>query len=74
MRDGPSTATRSEEGVADAELPVPRRAELGQFGGDVDLDRAEEVDVFSLCAGEMCASTSSSIRRPSRRICSTARP
>jgi hypothetical protein len=30
--------------------------------------------MFSLCAGEMCASTSPSIRRPDRRIDSTARP
>ncbi len=30
--------------------------------------------MFSLCAGEMCASTSSSTRRPAARIDSTARP
>lgn len=52
---------------------VAGRAELSELDVDVDLYGAEEL-MFSLCAGEMWASTSSSTRRPAERIDSTARP
>jgi hypothetical protein len=49
---------------------VPPALRVDAFGV---AERVEALDV-SLWAGEMCASTSSSMRRPARRIDSTARP
>jgi hypothetical protein len=66
-------ARASEEGVAHPQWPVSGRAELGQLALDVDVDGAEKL-MFSLCAGEMCARTSSSMRRPAVRIEFTASP
>jgi hypothetical protein len=62
---------RSEQGVAYPQWSVSSRSELGQLALDVDIDRTEEVDV---CAGEMWARTSSSMRRPAVRIESKAKP
>src|SRR6476619_2852431 len=50
----PRTRTvRSEQGVGRAQRPVAGRAELGELGVDVDLDRAEEVDVVRMGRGDV---------------------
>lgn len=46
----------------------------GQAGASMSTSIAPKMLMLARCAGEMCASTSSSMRWPARRICSTASP
>jgi hypothetical protein len=57
----PALCGWSEQGVAHPQGPVAGRAELGEF---VVTSMAPKKLMFSLCAGEMWARTSSSMRRP----------
>jgi hypothetical protein len=50
-----SLCPTDEHGVAHAQRPVAGGAELGEFAVDVDVDRAEEVDVLAVCRRELCA-------------------